>query len=284
MSEKTIITNTAAETVEGAVTEPAGQDEGQQNPDTATVIEAEGSGSVKQAEVKENAGPDTEPNQEKTFTQSELDEIIKKRIERERVKVQQEVSSHPGMQLLKQRAESAGLTVEQYVEMIRKYDEQEKIRELAENNQIPESVAQKLHELENFKNQYEQEKQATEMQKKIQILIAQDVSLFEQTYPDVKPEDIPAEVWEEVDKGSRLVDAYSRYENKILRDQMAKLQEAVKVQEKNKDNASSSPGSVKGEGTPNNDFISRDTFEANKHDRRWVIRNLSAISKSRQNW
>jgi hypothetical protein len=48
-------------------------------------------------------------------------------------------------------------------------------------------------------------------------------------------------------------------------------------------NGSASPGSLE-TGTGETEFISADAFEKNKHDQRWVIKNLSKITKSRPKW
>lgn len=48
-------------------------------------------------------------------------------------------------------------------------------------------------------------------------------------------------------------------------------------------NGSASPGSLE-TGTGETEFISADTFEKNKHDQRWVMKNLSKITKSRPKW
>lgn len=88
---------------------------------------------------------------------------------------------------------------------------------------------------------------------------------------------IPQEVWEQTAKGKSLADAYAHHDNKQLR---AKL----KAFETNTKNASSSPGSVTGNGTPVAGHISYETFEANKHDQSWVNKNFTKINESRKKW
>lgn len=55
---------------------------------------------------------------------------------------------------------------------------------------------------------------------------------FAQEYPDVKPETIPKEVWEEFNKGKSLVGAYSRYENKQLREKLDAMEQNNKNRER----------------------------------------------------
>lgn len=44
-----------------------------------------------------------------------------------------------------------------------------------------------------------------------------EVEQFMEVYPDVKGEDIPQEVWKEVEQGAELLTAYVLYENRLLR-------------------------------------------------------------------
>ena len=63
---------------------------------------------------------------------------------------------------------------------------------------------------------------------------------FAQEYPDVKPETIPKEVWEEFNKGTSLVGAYLRYENKQLREKL----EAMEQNNKNRERSTGSRDSA----------------------------------------
>lgn len=67
-----------------------------------------------------------------------------------------------------------------------------------------------------------------------------DVKEFMSVYGDIKPADIPKEVWADVNKGMTLLTAYTKYENKELK---AKL-EAEKQNEKNKKRATGSQTSA----------------------------------------
>jgi C-terminal processing protease CtpA/Prc len=106
---------------------------------------------------------------------------------------------------------------------------------------------------------------------------------FLEAYPDVKPEDIPVEVWKEHKAGRNLLDAYIRYENQRLKDEMAKYQTQQQIEQANSKNAASSTGSAKTSGKTGG-FISKEDFEANKHDMKWVQKNLSILEESRRHW
>lgn len=55
---------------------------------------------------------------------------------------------------------------------------------------------------------------------------------FTREYPDVKPEDIPKEVWAEFNSGKSLVGAYSKFENKKLRERLAAAEQNTKNRER----------------------------------------------------
>jgi ATP-dependent Lon protease len=113
---------------------------------------------------------------------------------------------------------------------------------------------------------------------------AEAAELFE-AYPKLDPQKIPQAVFDRCKtRGISLLDSYRIHEADQIRAENAKLKEAIDVKKQNEKNASASPGSVTGNGATDADFISLDIFEANKHDRNWVVKNLTQISKSRPKW
>lgn len=77
------------------------------------------------------------------------------------------------------------------------------------------------------------------------------VSDFCTVYPDVKPEEIPKEVWDAVfNKGADLTNAYTMYENKRLAAELA-------AERKNKENKASAPGSLSANAVSEQDEIDR---------------------------
>jgi len=118
-------------------------------------------------------------------------------------------------------------------------------------------------------------------QKQQQEKINADAMAFKANFPDVDINTIPAECWEKVDKGYSLTDSYQIYENKILKEKIAAQEKALQVKETNAKNAASSPGSVTGQGATTADYISQETFEQNKGDQNWIMKNLEKIQESR---
>ena len=75
------------------------------------------------------------------------------------------------------------------------------------------------------------------------------VQKFVERYPNVKAEDIPASVWEDVRKnGGDLVNAYGAYERQKQADEIASLKEKIAALEQNQKNAARSPGSASSSG------------------------------------
>lgn len=68
-----------------------------------------------------------------------------------------------------------------------------------------------------------------------------DIMAFAKDFPDVKPNEIPVEVWQAVGKGESLSTAYAKYENAQLKAQLA-------AEKKNAENKRRSTGSATSEG------------------------------------
>ena len=217
--------------------------EGQQNSsepaaDTGNATQEE------QTATQETPQETAQEKQERLFKQSELDAIIKDRLARERQRYEAELKKHPVLSYLEEKAQKLGISVEQLIENDRKWEEQQKLNELIQQN-IPPEFAQKLLEHDKIVQEYQTEKQIREQKEKEQEMYLE----FLDAYPDVKPEDIPAEVWQEVKEGRSLLDAYVRYENKRLKDEMAKFQQQQQNQQANQTNAASSTGSARDIGS-----------------------------------
>jgi hypothetical protein len=203
----------------------------------------------------------------------------RERLEAElRQKYESELKSNPHLSYLEQKAQRLGITVEQLIENDRKFEEQQRLNELIQNN-IPKEYAEKLlkvDELEQWKAQMEKQIQEEQQKRQEQQYTQQMYAEFLQMYPEVKPEQIPKEVWLLVKQGHRLASAYAIHENKLLKQQF-------QTQEANTKNAESSTGSVKTQGKTGG-YISREQFDANKGNMNWVMKNLDLIEESRKHW
>jgi len=153
-------------------------------------------------------------------------------------------------QYVSKKAKELGMSVDDYIEQVENYEkeqerkkEQERLEEMI-NNGVPEDVAKEviatsqlrkqLQEKENqLKEQEEKAKQESQKNKEYDDFVKQ--------FPNVKPEDVPKEVFENA-LNSNLVSAYKDW---LIKDLETKLQ----IKEQNEKNAKSSIGSVTETGT-----------------------------------
>jgi len=170
-------------------------------------------------------------------------------------------------------------TYADYQKAVQTQKEQQEAERLAQQN-IPEDLVREIIESRKFRQQWESERKTIEERQQREA----EYQEFLEVYPDVKPSEIPSEVWQMVNQGKRLADAYRAYENKQLKAKIAEYENKFKALETNQKNAETSPGSVTGQGEIKGDFISLETFNANKHDRNWVIKNFKQIIESRAKW
>ena len=159
------------------------------------------------------------------------------------------------------------------IERQKQEEHDQAIRDEYEAKGLPEDVVEELVEWKKSREQSKAEQEAKLQQEKQQ----KDMMDFIKEFPDVQSEDIPVEVWQANANGVPLSYAYAKH----ALEQMRKAEEIAKA---NAENAKSSTGSVTTDGTTDTEFISRETFEAKKGDRGWIVKNLSKINQSRTKW
>ena len=249
-----------------------------QQDSSETAVETVDATAGEQATAEETPQETPQEKQERLFRQADVDRIIQERLARERQKYETELKNHPHLSYLEQKAQRFGITVEKLIENDQKWEQQRRLNELVQNN-IPKEYAEKLlkvDELEQWKAQTEKQRQEEQRKQQEQQYKQQMYAEFLQMYPDVKPEQIPSEVWQLVNQGHRLASAYAIHENKLLKQQ-------YQTQQANFKNAESSTGSVKTQGKTGG-YISREQFDANKGNMNWVMKNLDLIEESRKHW
>lgn len=236
---------------------------------------------TEQAVTQENAEPSkeiAETKPERTFTQKELDEIITKRLERDRESTSKKAAQEARDALI---AEENIVYNGKQIKTESEYKAMQKEREIRKQyeGKVDDDLLDEIVESKKFREEYQQEK-LTQAQKDKQN--AEFIAFFE-AYPtiDVK-KDIPVAVWQEVDKGKSLLDAYVKHENKSLREQLAQVTAAKQIEQQNEANAASSTGSVTGNGSvlpahfTQEQVSQMSTAEVNKH---WT-----AINESMKKW
>lgn len=133
--------------------------------------------------------------------------------------------------------------------------------------------------------QIEEQEQLTQKQiKEKEDFKQKQFAEFAQRFPDFTKEivdqkaEFPKEVLQALEDGRNIADVY---ENLLLKEKLAKF-EAEKAE---KENAEKSIGSATGTSTDESkDLISKEAFEANKHDQQWVSKNLNKLQKSMKHW
>lgn len=231
---------------------------------------------TEQAVNMENAEPSVETVEtkpEKTFTQAELDEIIQRRIERERESVGKKAAQEARDALIAdENIQWNGKQIKTEAEYREMLKEQE-IRKQYEGK-VDDDLLDEIVEGKKFREQYnETQRQQAERTKQ-----EADYKAFLDAYPDVEPQDVPQSVWDEVSKGKSLVDAYARHENQTLRQKLAEVEQAKQIEQQNQMNAANSTGSMTGKTGDTPTFFTQkqvndmSTAEVNKH---WAAINQS---------
>lgn len=139
----------------------------------------------------------------------------------------------------KSKAEELGITVDEYMDRVEQYEkdqqkahEEEQLEEMI-NNGVPDSIAREViatsqlrRELQKKENELKarEEAQAKEKAKN------KEYEDFLKEFPDVNPEDIPKEVFENAENSS-LSNAYMKWQLKELQNQLS----IAKTNEKNKE-------------------------------------------------
>lgn len=103
--------------------------------------------------------------------------------------------------LICELAEQAGLDARDFVDQL--YAE----RSLNYGDNLPDEVVTEL--LESRKQKREEKDRQSEQER-----FGEDIKSFRELFPDVSADSIPAEVWEEVGKGSSLTAAYAVYQRR----------------------------------------------------------------------
>lgn len=223
-------------------------------------------------------------HEEKEIPYSQAVELAQKGMNYDKVQEKlQSLENNPGLSWIQQQAQRYGMTVENFIDAMNRQEEQDQLNELIQKN-IPPEYAEKLmkvDKLEQWKQSFEQ----TENRRK-------DYEALLGAYPELidpqKAATIPKAVWDKVNQGKSLLDAYNEYQVAEYRKQIATMttnqQAGQTVNDKNLQNAQSSAGSAKSDGPVPGDFISKETFEQNKHNMKWVQDNLDKLNKSQKKW
>lgn len=146
----------------------------------------------------------------------------------------------PAILMVKNYAEKSGLTVEQYLDVVRRQELlSQGVNEQTANAQISLEKQQAAMEARTKADQEARQQQEAAQRKdqEQQETRKKDMEDFMAAHPGVKGSDIPNEVWAQVASGRSLLTAYAEYENKQLKAELA-------AERQNKANIQRSPGSL----------------------------------------
>ena len=161
---------------------------------------------------------------------------------------------------IRNKADELGITVDEYMDQVEDYEkkqkeerERERLEEMVENG-VPEDLAREVIATAELRKQLQQkenelkEKEEASRQKEKEDKEYED---FLKNFPDVNPDDIPKEVFEDAEN-SDLSTAYMKYK---LKD----LENKLKVAKQNEENSASTVGGVTDTG-PTKENHSDDPF------------------------
>ena len=158
------------------------------------------------------------------------------------------------------KADELGISVDDYMDRVEKYEEEQRkaqeeqeLDEMIENG-VPDSLAREILagrqlriEYQKMKNEMKEWKESTQREEAKN----KEYEDFLDRFPDVNPEDIPKQVFEDAEKSS-LTEAYMKW-------QLNELKSQLKVAKTNEKNATASVGSVTSTG-PTKENHSTDLF------------------------
>lgn len=264
--------------VDATISEPAAAGQTDATVDQNTTASGTTEATPKETGVKAEGNTAENPAAGDNTTDDKVEKAFAKRLAAEREKITQESAQKARDALIAEQGyewNGKPITTEaEYKQALR----EKEIYDSLQNQDLPEEVIQELVENRRFREQFAQMQQQTQLQQKLEA----DIKEFQSAYPDVKDEELTPEVFELCkNRGLSLLDAYNRVS---MPQRIAKLEEALGVKQKNAENATTSPGSVTGNGSANDGFISAETFEQNRGDQSWVNKNFNKIIESRKKW
>lgn len=186
-------------------------------------------------------------------TVASIDDLIntyQKGLNYDKVKAKAEAEENEVTTYVKEKAEALGITPSEYIKRVRDYEKKKEEEALQEdiqgmvNKGVDPETAKRVAETAAARKEWEKEKaelqklRAEEEQKRKEN---EEYEEFIKAHPDIKPGDIPEEVFKE-SKEIGLTAAYNQYENKLLK-------EKIKQLEQMQSNASSSPVGLTTDGS-----------------------------------
>ena len=215
----------------------------------------------------ETAAPEPAPAED-TYTLKHMDEVrtvgrdevvklAQQGMDYERIRQERDQlrdfrkEADPAYSIMKTLADKAGMNVTDYLDFVRRQQiMQTGVSEETARAQV--SVEKQRAEIERQRAELDEAQKQTLSQQNAEKQRAdarkEDIGKFLKSYPDVKPSDIPKEVWDGVNAGESLVSAYTRYQNTQANEKIKQLEADLAAEKQNSANRGKTPGSLSSEG------------------------------------
>lgn len=189
--------------------------------------------------------------EEKELTLTQMQELAQKGMNYDKKLAEIEAyQNNPGLKYMEELAQANDVTVEELVSHYRQVQEQQELQDLISKN-VPEDIALEMMESKKFRAEQLKIQEEQKAQKETEERQKSDTLDFMKAFPDVKPSDVPNEVWEKVDSGMSLKQAY-------MENEFEKLKQENKILKQNKTNKRKAPGL----GTSNSGTDGGETYDA----------------------
>lgn len=196
----------------------------------------------------------------RTVSREEIVPLAQKGMDYDRIKGQLDTARNDLKDYEKVKADLGKRNEQiQYLEEIAK-DQNMSLDELIENTQVQVMQKKTGKDIEVCRGIVANERRARELQAQQAAVTSArdqnakrdaDIAEFMKAYPELAsdPKNVPNEVWEAVNKGESLLNAYRAYEVKALRAELEQQKAAAAEEKRKQENKSRSTGSQKTKGT-----------------------------------
>jgi len=167
-------------------------------------------------------------HEEKDYTVSEVKELAQKGMNYDK-KVEEltNLQNSPELEFVRQQAKENDMTVAEYIQATHDYQKQTEVDKLVEQG-TPEDIAKELVDKRYFDKQSKLDKEKAEKEQLSKDTETKDLNEFLETFPDVKVDDIPDEVFNVAkEKSISLTDAMYRIQNQNMEKQIKALKQKM---------------------------------------------------------
>lgn len=167
----------------------------------------------------------------------------------------QQALNNPVLKVLESNAKKAGMSVEDYANRMAQFQDTMNIQQIAkefqsQNPDVSDAVATKYanevykNRLADIAKQDAEAAKASEQAEQNKLIA--EVQAFTQRFPDVDIEKLPADVIDDINAGTPLMEAYLSYENQQLRNRLSNHDTNAKNKNNSVGKVSDNSGSGKG--------------------------------------